>query len=126
MGKFYYHSWFGLLMALYVFARLIRWKYPDAFPLFSSYFTDVLFVPAMCCFALIFTRMIKRDPNLKVKWHIVVFVTVLISYYFEFYLPFQPANVYISDSFDVVCYFIGAILFLILQHLEPSKKRINQ
>lgn len=107
-------------MLLYCIARLIRMSFPDALPLFSGYFTDILFVPAMCTFALIFTRIIKRDTTLKVQWYLVVLITIAISYYFEYYLPFQPGNTYISDGLDVVCYAIGAILFGVIQYFEPK------
>lgn len=108
-------------MLLYAIARLIRWYFPGIFPLFSGYFTDLLFAPTMCSFALIVTRIIKRDASLKVKWYMIVFLTIAISYYFEYYLPFQPGNSYISDSLDVGCYAVGAILFIMIQQLEPSK-----
>ncbi len=120
MGKYYFHRWFTVLMLLYCIARLVRWSFPEAFPLFSGYFTDILFVPAMCSFSLIFTRMIKRDATLKVKWYLILLITVAISYYFEYYLPFQPGNTYISDCLDLVCYSIGAVLYGVIQYFEPK------
>lgn len=108
-------------MLLYFSARFIRWISGELFPLFSGYFTDVLFVPTMCSFALIFTRIFKKDTSIQMEWYWIGIITMGISFYFEYYLPFQPGNTYVSDPFDVVCYFVGAGIFLIIQKKEPKK-----
>jgi len=71
----------------------------------------------MALFALIVGRFIKRDSTLKVPPFLLFFQTGLISLYFELYLPYYSSRSteYTSDLMDVLMYFIGAFLFLILQ-----------
>lgn len=106
-------------MLMYFIARIIRWRFPDLSLMLSGYFTDLLFVPTMCAFSLIFTRIIKRNSTIKIDWYWILLLTVAISFYFEYYLPFQPGNTYVSDFWDVVCYGIGAFIFILIQKYEP-------
>ncbi len=123
MHKRYFHKWFLGFSLLYFIARVIRWSYPESFLLFSGYFTDLLFVPTMCSFALIFTRIIKRNQSIQISWYWIFILTAIVSYYFEYYLPFQPGNLYVSDPWDILCYGFGAIIFILIQSREPSNQR---
>lgn len=123
MHKGYLHKWFLVFGLLYFITRVIRWANPGSFPLFAGYFTDLLFVPTMCLFALIFTRIIKRDHSIQINWSWIVILTAFVSYYFEYYLPFQPGNLYVSDPWDVVCYGIGAFIFIFIQLGERGIQR---
>ncbi len=108
---------FLITMLVYGLTRYLRqrWQLPV---FFEFYFTDLLFVPAMCLFSLVFLRLLKRNPSLTIPWHYVLFQTLLISLYFEWYLPVTCTNApcYVSDMSDVICYFTGAGLFLLLQN----------
>lgn len=101
-------------MCLYAVLRLLRhWNIlPE---LISNYGTDVLFVPAMCLFALIFILYFKGEHSIPF-WMVVV-QTLLISIYFEWYLPNNCTTppCYIADLNDVIAYFLGAFLFIVLQ-----------
>lgn len=78
------------------------------------YLTDLLFVPAMCTFALILVRLIKRDPTLTIPARNIFFQVFAVSVYFEWYLPNQNAK-YTSDPWDIVMYVLGGFLFLLVQ-----------
>lgn len=71
----------------------------------------------MALFALMIGRWLKRDPTLKVSTSVVLLQTGIISVYFEWYLPYHSARSieYTSDWLDVLMYFVGAILFLLIQ-----------
>lgn len=71
----------------------------------------------MALVGLIFGRFIKREPRLKIAPVLLFFQTSIVALYFELYLPFYSprSTEYTSDLIDVLMYFIGAILFLIVQ-----------
>ena len=104
-------------MTLYFIVRIIRVTLPNAPDFIRYHLTDLFFVPAMGLFGLILVRLIKRDATLQISPLLLFFQTFLIALYFEWYLPFySPRHTeYTSDLMDVLMYFIGAVLFLILQ-----------
>lgn len=117
MAKFRPHFWFVGLMTIYFIIRYLRVNI-DGLPDFIRFYaTDILFVPAMTCFALIFTRILKRDHTLMIPIYMVLIQTAIISLYFEWYLPTYKSKPgwYTSDWVDVIMYFIGAILYLTIQ-----------
>ncbi|PWL27666.1 MAG: hypothetical protein DCO96_10190 [Fluviicola sp. XM-24bin1] len=105
-------SVFAAIMALYF---LVRWVL-----IFGStgvlrwYLTDLLFVPAMCLFGLILIRRLKNDREILIPWYSVLLQVLLVSLYFEWYLPNQNVQ-YTSDPLDILMYFAGGIAFLLFQ-----------
>lgn len=112
---------FVALMGLYFLLRALR-SIHILPALLSNYGTDLLFVPAMCLFALFFIHYLK-GMQLIPTWMILL-QTVLISIYFEWYLPNTCISppCYVSDYGDVIAYFIGAILFIGFQDKLLVKK----
>lgn len=78
------------------------------------YLTDLLFVPAMCTFGLIWVRIIKRNSELNIKWWHVFAQVVFVSWYFEWHLPSVDPK-YTSDPIDAAMYFAGGFIFLAVQ-----------
>ncbi len=94
---------------------LVRWAYIfGTTGILRWYLTDLLFVPAMCMFALILIRRLKNDRLIRIPWYYVLLQVVAVSAYFEWYLPNQDAK-YTSDPIDIVMYFAGGFIFLIAQ-----------
>lgn len=104
------------VMTIYFLIRYLRTaiSLPD---FFRFHFTDLLFVPAMALFALIILRFIKKDEKLTIPFWTIFLQVVLVSFYFEFYLPNYQSHVhpYTSDPFDVLMYFVGGGMFVLLQ-----------
>jgi hypothetical protein len=94
----------------------------------SYYLTDLLFVPAMCTFALIGVRFIKRKPDLLIPGHFVLLQTIFVSFYFEWYLPEYHGKPgwYTSDIMDVLMYILGATLFILIQRFYLTKTAFMQ
>lgn len=109
--------WFIGCMSLYAVIRLIRPELSNDWIFVKFYATDFIFVPAMCFFALFFIRLIRRDASV-IPWWMVLVQTALISFYFEIYLPSNDVSLkgYVSDMFDIVFYFLGASVFIVIQH----------
>lgn len=117
MVKYRIYGYFIVTMILYFIVRFIRILFPEAPSFIRFYLTDVMFVPAMALFGLIFVRFIKNDHTLKISPILLFFQTILIALYFELYLPYYSSRAlqYTSDLWDVLMYFVGAIIFLFLQ-----------
>jgi hypothetical protein len=79
----------------------------------------------MCLFALIIIRLIKCDKTIVISTGMIFIQVLLVSVYFEWYLPKYKSHVhpYTSDLWDVVMYVLGGILFWGLQQrfLQPHK-----
>lgn len=105
-------------MFAYAFVRMVRHLDLDVYPVIREQLTDVLFVPAMCTFALILTRIFKQNNLLIIPWYYVLIQTLGIAIYFEWYLPNYPinGNQYTADIKDVYAYILGAVVYLFVQH----------
>ncbi|MGJ8661622.1 MAG: hypothetical protein ACSHXL_06265 [Bacteroidota bacterium] len=112
-------GWFMGFFGLYFIVRYIRANWLEAPSFIQYYFTDLLFVPTMCLFALFFVRLLKRDQTLKISPALILIQVVLVSVYFEWYLPNYQNHVhpYTSDTLDIVMYIIGGIIFWRLQKI---------
>lgn len=117
MVKYRPHIFFVGIMCSYFFVRFLRLSVEQLPEFIRFYLTDLLFVPAMCAFALIIVRLLKGDATLKISAFLVFTQVALVSLFFEWYLPYhsEKQDWYTSDMLDVVMYCIGGILFLILQ-----------
>lgn len=104
-------------MIVYFFIRYLRLNVEGLPAFIKFYATDVLFVPAMTCFALIFTRILKRNNKLLIPIYMIFIQTAVISVYFEWYLPTFKSKPgwYTSDWVDVIMYFLGAIAYIAIQ-----------
>ena len=117
MAKYKAHLFLLVFLSMYLFVKLLmKNDLVDSF-FFRFYFTDLLFVPSMCLFALIGVRSLKRDNKIRIPVKYVFAQTVFVSILFEYVLPSSQtyAKLQTADFLDAVMYFIGAILYLLLQ-----------
>lgn len=129
MVKWRAHIAFALIMFLYFLTRYLR-STTELLPDFVRFhLTDLLFVPAMSLFALIILRYTRRDRSVTIHWLSVMIQVVIVSLYFEWYLPNNSpkGHIHVGDSIDCLMYVLGGILFLILQPFlsNQGKKKRN-
>ena len=74
----------------------------------------------MSLFALIFVRLLKRDAKIKISPLLIFIQVVLVSLYFEVYLP--KITSYVSDPIDILMYVLGGFIFLLIQPTTVLKK----
>lgn len=116
-----------IVMSLYAIIRILRASF-ELPSFFAYYLTDVLFVPAMCLFALAVIRLIRPENAIVIPWYYVVLQTVLVSIYFEWYLPSMCTHepCYVADRWDVLCYLAGACIYLVLQRHYLSTLKMSK
>ncbi|NVK65413.1 MAG: hypothetical protein HWE22_12550 [Flavobacteriales bacterium] len=123
MAKYRAHILFLALMTAYFITRYVRSQFDDLPHFIQYYFTDLLFVPAMCLFALIVLRFLRREPTLTIHWLAVLAQVGIVSIYFEWYLPTYPpeGHIHVADFIDCLMYLLGGIAFILIQPFLTKK-----
>ena len=128
MVKWRAHIAFILFMSAYFLTRYLRSTVEHLPDFVRFHLTDLLFVPAMSLFALIILRFTRRDRTLTIHWLSVAIQVVIVSIYFEWYLPNNSpkGHTHVADNVDCLMYVFGGILFLLLQpYLTIRSKKIG-
>lgn len=81
------------------------------------YLNDFLVIPMVAIASLHGVWAIKKDNTIRLKRFTILSLVVLFSFVFEYYLPRQSYR-YTADAWDVVCYFMGGLVFYFLQKIE--------
>lgn len=111
------HLYVGISILIALFIQLALWQHYPLHPLVSSYAKDLLVIPIVALFALRVVWLIKKDRSIRLNAFTLLSLASLYAWYFEFYLP-ERNSFYIADPYDTVCYFLGAVIFYILQRIE--------
>jgi len=104
------------LIALYIAAGIFRFYSVTGSYFIRFHLTDLLFIPAQLTFTLILLRYIKRNHQLMLPTGFIWVNFILMSALFEWYLPVcknSPRQT--ADVVDVLMYFSGTLLFILLQ-----------
>lgn len=117
MVKYKAHLSLLVFLSMYLLVKLLIKNNLVDSSFFQFYFTDLLFVPSMCLFALIGVRIIKKNYEIKIPAKYIFIQTIFVSILFEYVLPITEkyAQQQTADLIDVAMYFIGAIVYLLLQ-----------
>lgn len=76
-----------------------------------NYFSDLVCLFLINAWSLWIIRKVKGQPQLELSAAQVFFSFLLCTVLFEFVLPNQYSNMYTQDYWDVLCYFLGALLY---------------
>ena len=88
---------------------------------FSSYLNDLLCLPIVLSICFFIIRSFGKNRSLKISFFTAFSLAALYAVYFEFYLP-EVTTRYTSDVIDVLLYFVGAIIFWLVQSSKPAKE----
>jgi len=80
------------------------------------YVNDFLCMPIVLSLCLATIRIIKRTESLYVPLLIVLILTTYFTLYFEWLMPKLNTR-YTFDKFDIVLYYLGALLFFRYQKI---------
>src|SRR5690606_25329576 len=101
--------WFRLFLLNFLLLHTFR------LPQFlSSYLNDLLFMQLLLRICLFPLRRFGKKKQLKISLFSCLSLAALYSIYFEIYLP-KVTQRYTADPVDALLYFIGAIVFYLLQ-----------
>lgn len=81
------------------------------------YLNDFLAIPMIALVCLHGVWFIKKDQNIRLNIFTILSLVALFSFVFEYYLP-QQSYRYTGDIWDVLCYFLGGVVFYFLQKIE--------
>jgi len=81
---------------------------------FSYYFADLLCMPLLLSYALLFMRWFRGEPDLRLSAAMIVTGVAYVSLVFEWVLPHFFRR-YTGDVWDVVMYGIGGVLYYCFQ-----------
>lgn len=81
---------------------------------FSHYFADLLCMPLLLGYALLFMRWFRGEPDLRLSTAMILAGVIYVSVVFEWILPHFFRR-YTADGWDVVMYGIGGSIFWTLQ-----------
>ena len=102
---------------LYITNQLFLKKIGIAF--FNNYFNDLLAVPLY--FSLInLISQILSNKEIK-SFKALFFITIILSFLGE-YLAIYLRKGSVTDYLDILCYFIGLIIYYILKNIEINEK----
>ena len=80
-------------------------------PFVHSYLDDVLAIPIVLGFTLLFQQQITyRNSQYKFGLAHIIFMIVLLSVYFEWYLPSRYDHHY-ADVWDILAYVVGGFFY---------------
>lgn len=106
----------SILVTLYIAVRVLRAATDQLHTFIAFHFTDLLFIPMQLTICLVAVRCLKRDHRIRIPAALVFFITAWMSVLFEWYLPVYSKSVFqTADIMDVIMYFAGANLFLVIQ-----------
>lgn len=78
------------------------------------YVNDFLIIPIVLTLCLLVIRWLRNDKNYVIPLRFILYLCVLYSVFFEWYLPkIHPR--YTADIIDVLLYFLGGFVFCLLQ-----------
>lgn len=86
----------------------------------QNYFNDLLVMPLVLWIVWAVLVQVK-GADAQLSWMMAGSLLVYYSIFFEYYLPIVHAR-YTSDLYDVLCYFIGTMVFMLLYKKGCLKK----
>ncbi|CAL2075702.1 conserved membrane protein of unknown function [Tenacibaculum sp. 190524A02b] len=88
------------------------------------YVNDFLIIPIVLTICLFVIRGIKGEKTYKIPIAFILYVCIMYSIFFEYYLPTFHSR-YTRDYVDVTLYFIGGVVFYLLQKYSVKKTKTS-
>tara|TARA_R110002012_G_scaffold283304_2_gene473634 strand:- start:92850 stop:93158 length:309 start_codon:yes stop_codon:yes gene_type:complete len=77
---------------------------------------DFLLIPILAIVGLHTVWLLHKDRSIRLNIFTIFSLVLLFAFVFEYYLPKQSYR-YTSDLWDVIAYFLGGVVFYLLQKL---------
>jgi hypothetical protein len=115
-------TWFYLALWLLFWSHQVLEKLNLSSAFMRSYLDDLLVVPIVLPFVLAILRLLYYQKIAFLNLFMIVSFVLLLSIFFEYILP-QRSALYTADSWDIVCYMIGGIVFWFYQGYLHRKQK---
>lgn len=92
-------------------AQKLNFSLPDSI---NFYVNDFLIIPICLTISLFVLTHTKNDKNITIPLPIILGLSAFYSILFEYILP-PTHNRYTADGIDVLMYFLGGLIFYVLQ-----------
>jgi len=99
---------FTVLILLFGLNQLLKVVFESAV-FIHGYFNDLLAIPLIIAFTSLLLQLFyyQKSENI-ISLPKIIFTVLLVTVYFEWYLPDQSTS-YTRDLWDIVCYIVGGI-----------------
>lgn len=87
----------------------------------NFYVNDFLIIPIVLTICLFVLQKTKDDKNYKISTYLILYLCGLYALIFEYFLP-KFHERYTADIYDVLMYFLGGLVFHLLQKNIAYKK----
>lgn len=114
---------FFVSAAIFLAGRLIALTEFDQPWWLRNYLNDLLCMPIILSICLKSVQLLKKDRSIRISLFSALSLAAFYSLYFEIILP-RFMERYTADVYDVLLYFIGALLFYFLQEPTSENKAI--
>jgi hypothetical protein len=105
------HKVFVVASFIFILHQVIQKIGNIHIPLLHAYLDDLLCMPVILSLTLyIFRKFVLNNPSFRFSGQQVIWAVIYFSMMFEIFLP-QYSDEYVADSFDVIAYAIGALIF---------------
>lgn len=110
-----YYFVFSIILGSSIYiAQKLKVKLPE---IVQFYINDFLIIPIILIASLYVLRLSKNNNQYKIPIWITLYLCVIYSIVFEYYLPqFHPR--YTGDWIDVILYFASGMIFHFLQSIK--------
>lgn len=111
------HRYVAFSLLLFLCVQIFKYFSYPAPSWFFHYLNDFLTIPIVAALCLHAVWLLKKDTSLRLGIFTIISLVAMYAIFFEYYLP-QQSERYTGDTWDVVCYTAGGVVFYFLQKMK--------
>lgn len=119
------HPLFISSVLLYLGVKLCRLFSIQIPTLITNYLADLVCMPIVLSSCLVGVRLTKKSTQYRLTGIQIFAMTSFYAVLFELYLP-KINPIYTGDSYDVVAYFIGAIVYFLVYQQNNLRQSVGE
>jgi hypothetical protein len=109
-----------ILVGVYIIHLFLKFSDISVPTWMSSYLADLLCLPIMFGLFTWLMRDVMKRSSFRLTALMIVFGVCYVSFAFEWLAP-RWSSRYTADGWDVVCYFVGGIFYLLFHQWEHKR-----
>ena len=117
-------GWFLLGLAVWLLIVLLR-RNGIIIPIISNHLTDFYSVPMYCILTQWLMNWRFKNKKNYINFRLIITSAINLSFAFEWLFP-KLSNRFTADIYDVICYFVGGLLFYIIREKDRCIQYIKK